>query len=305
MHRCQFLILVIMSLCWTNGLTAAEPSTEPTIVWSNPPSGALPMGVTHRTFSSAVAKVDVGYCVYLPPEYEMDTTKRYPVIYILHGNGGNETKNVSDGPLLAEGIKSGRWPAMILVFPNGGRSTMYHNSTDGRFPIETVFITELIPHIDSTFRTIAEAKGRCIEGFSMGGRGATHLAIKYPTLFCSLFCQAGNVPHILDDFDQGKLTPMLGKERANYEANDVYAMLNKNVDQIKKTMRIQVTCGKADPGHLATIRDFHAALIKLGIEHPYVEFDGLGHQKSNMIELMQPAWFDFHTESLRHFGAIK
>ena len=84
---------------------------------------------------------------------------------------------------------------MIMVFPNGGRSTMYQDSGDGRFMAETTFIRELMPHIDATYRTIADRKARCIEGFSVGGRGSTHLAMKYPELFGSLFNQSGTHGH--------------------------------------------------------------------------------------------------------------
>src|SRR5205085_1497127 len=118
------------------------------------------------------------------------------------------------------GILAGRWPPMIVVLPNGGKSTMYKDSYDGRFPIETIVIKELIPHIDQTYRTIAARKGRAIEGFSMGGRGATRLAIKHPDLFASLFCQAGNVPHTLAGYDPKKPdvfpNSYLGPDRANF-----------------------------------------------------------------------------------------
>src|SRR5215510_10467968 len=104
-------------------------------------------------------------------------------------------------PLLDEGIRSGKLPPMILVLPNGGKSTMYKDSYDGKYMGETNIIRELIPHIDSTYRTIAAREGRCIEGFSMGGRGSTRLAMKYPDMFCSLFNQAGNVMHVSETFD--------------------------------------------------------------------------------------------------------
>jgi S-formylglutathione hydrolase FrmB len=81
-----------------------------------------------------------------------------------------------------------------MVLPNGGW-TWYKNSWDGRFPVETSVVDELIPHIDQTYHTLAARWGRCAEGYSMGGRGSTRLALKYPELFCSLHNQAGNVPH--------------------------------------------------------------------------------------------------------------
>src|SRR5579871_5587980 len=59
--------------------------------WVNEPKpGSLPPGMTHHIYFSKSMGHDVGYCIYLPPEYESDTKRRYPVIYTLHGAGGNE-----------------------------------------------------------------------------------------------------------------------------------------------------------------------------------------------------------------------
>ncbi len=58
-----------------------------------------------------------------------------------------------------------------MVFPHGGRYTMYQNSGDGRFMAETMMMKELVPHIDVTYRTISYRKAVCIDGFSMGKRG--------------------------------------------------------------------------------------------------------------------------------------
>ena len=286
--------------------SGSPASNAPSIVWVNEPKEKdlpLPTGMTHHTFFSAVAKTNVGYCIYLPPGYETSGDKRYPVIYNLHGNGGNEFHSLEDVKLLHEGIVSGKWPPLIMVLPNGGKSTFYKDSYDGRFPIETMFIKEFIPYIDKTYRTIAARHGRCIEGFSMGGRGSTRLAIKYPEMFCSLFCQAGNVPHTAEGYDPSKPTEYpnsyLGPDKQNYIDNDVFLLLKKNVEQIKGKLRIQIACGTKDGGHLPTVRDFHQALLDLDIDHTYIELEGLEHQRTKMIETLAPVWFDYHVESLR------
>lgn len=277
----------------------------PSIVWVNPPQPdqELPAGVSHHTFPSKAAGRDVGYCVYLPPDYEASGERRYPVIYNLHGNGGNELTGMRSAEVLDEGIAAGRWPPIIMVFPNGGRSTFYKDSYDGKFPIETMFIKEFIPYIDGAYRTIAARHGRCIEGFSMGGRGSTRLAIKYPEMFCSLFCQAGNVPHTADNYDpsQPDVYPnsYLGPDKQNYIDNDVYLLLEKNLDQLRGRLRIQIACGTLDDGHLPTVRDFHRALVEHGFDHTYLELEGLKHNRLEMIERLKPIWFDYHVESLR------
>jgi endo-1,4-beta-xylanase len=290
----------------TTDVTAGNLAT----VWVNQPKpGSLPAGMTHHTYSSKSMGHEVGYCIYLPPGYEKDTGRHYPVIYTLHGAGGNELHGQLSAQVLQEGILAKRLPPMILVMPNGGRYTYYKDSYDGKFMGETTIIRELIPHIDATYRTIAGAKGRCIEGFSMGGRGATRLAMKYPEMFCSLFNQSGNVFHIADMFDPaqpGKYpNNYLGPDRARYVDNDAFLLLQKNVDRIKAGLRIQMYCGTTDDEHLPSVREFHEALLKAGVEHGYKEIEGLDHNQSKMIQLNRATWFDHHVESLKHAGAFK
>lgn len=289
----------------SSGRKAPAKEAGPSITWVNQLKAgqSLPTNTTHRTFRSAVANQDVGYCLYLPPGYADSGDRRYPVIYNLHGNGGNEFHSFEDVQVLHDGIVAGKWPPMIVALPNGGKSTFYKDSYDGRFPIETMFIQEFIPHIDATFRTIAARHGRCLEGFSMGGRGSMRLAVKYPELFCSVFCQAGNVPRTAENFDaenwKSYLGGYLGPDRRRYEADDVFLLTEKNLAAIQAGLRIQIACGTRDDGHLPTIRDYHAHLVKLGVDHTYLELEGLGHQRTKMIELLKPVWFDYQVESLR------
>jgi len=276
-------------------------------MWVAAVPDSLPAGVTHHTYKSAAMQREVGYCIYLPPGYAADATRRYPAIYHLHGAGGNETRTLYSAEVLHRGILAKRWPEMIMVFPNGGRATMYQDSADGRFLAETTVIKELIPHIDQTYRTIAAREGRCIEGFSMGGRGSTHLALKYPELFCSLFNQAGNVYHTSEMATAVKPTewPLnyLGNDADRLQANDSYVSLEKNLSRIKDKLRIQIACGTADDGHIVTVREFHRALLKSGVDHTYIEIEGLAHHQRKMIDLYAPVWFDYHVESLRWAAA--
>jgi enterochelin esterase-like enzyme len=262
----------------------------------------------HKTYFSKVAKETVGYCICLPPDYAANPNKRYPVIYNLHGNGGNEWNRGQECQVMHEGILDGRWPPMIMVFPNGGKSTFYKDSYDGKLPIETMFIKEFIPHIDKTYRTIAKREGRCIEGFSMGGRGSLRLAMKYPDMFCSLFCQAGNVPHTADNYDPNSPDSYpnyyLGPDKQAYIDNDAFLLLAKNLEQVKK-MRILMACGTQDDGHLPTVREFHQALVDHGVDHTYWELEGMKHERGKFIELLSPILYNYHVESLRRAGSLK
>lgn len=293
-------VLLWLILCST--VFAAKPKTKANQantddMWVTSPVPELPTNVTHHTFRSASMQREVGFCLYLPPGYEKDTQRRYPVIYHLHGAGGNETRSVYSASVLHEGILAGKLPEIVMVFPNGGRSTMYQDSGDGRFMAETMMIKELIPHIDATYRTIADRKARCIEGFSMGGRGSTNLAMKYPQLFGSLFNQSGNVYHVSDPANLPNA--YLGDNPQRLRDNDAFLNLTKNLDYIKANMRIQVACGTADPDHLKTVREYHAALTAAGMPHSYFEVEGLDHNQKKMIDGRKSTWFDFHIESLK------
>jgi len=272
--------------------------------WVNlPKPGQLPAGVTHHTYRSKSMGHDVGYLIYLPREYSSSPEERYPVIYNLHGAGGDELHSFESAELLERGIAEGRWPPMILVMPNGGKRTFYKDSYDGKYMGETTIIRELIPHIDSTYRTIAARRGRAIEGFSMGGRGSTRLALKYPEMFCSLFNQAGNVMHTADDFDPSKSGEYpnfyLGPDKSRYIDNDSFLLLKKNLAKIKDGLRIQVWCGTADAGHIVTVRAFHQALLDASVDHTYMEIEDLAHKRTQMVAMYDDVWFDYHVESFR------
>lgn len=100
-------------------------------MWVTSPVPELPTGVTHHTVRSRSMKREMGCCHYLPPGYEKDTERRYPVIYHLHGADGNETRSVYSASVLHEGTLAGKWPEIVMVFPNDGRSTMYQDSGEG------------------------------------------------------------------------------------------------------------------------------------------------------------------------------
>jgi endo-1,4-beta-xylanase len=164
----------------------SKPKRKP-FQWVNELKQDLP-GVTHATFHSPSMNVDVGYCIYLPPQYRAakNKTARFPVVYYLHGGRpGSETKSVKLVQYIDKQISAGKVDPMIYVFVNGGPVSHYNMPDRKNAMGEDIFVKELIPHIDATYRTIAERKGRGIEGFSQGGRGTTRIMFKHPELFCS------------------------------------------------------------------------------------------------------------------------
>jgi endo-1,4-beta-xylanase len=141
--------------------------------------------MTHGTFTSPSMGIPVGYNIYLPTGYEEDTNRNisYPVIYFLHGGRpGSESKNISLVGSVHAAIESRQVRPIIFVWVNGGEVSHY-NYGDSRG--EDVFVKELIPYIDRTYRTIDRRGGRALQGFSQGGRGTTRIMFKHPELFIS------------------------------------------------------------------------------------------------------------------------
>lgn len=156
---------------------AQRPRGErPPVSWVNPdlPRGE---GLTHRVLASKALGHDVGYVVWTPPDFDDSGRARYPVIYFLHGMGGNEASDSAGfSGLIARGIREGSVPPVICVFPNGGRSGY-------RGDVETMIVRELIPLVDKDYPTKANVRSRAVAGFSMGGAGAVRLSLLHPDLF--------------------------------------------------------------------------------------------------------------------------
>lgn len=138
--------------------------------------------VNFATLESEVLGRPLAYGVYLPPGYAA-SERSYPVVYLLHGSGNDETSWFTDGHAQAQLdalIDSGQIPPVIAVSPDAGLS-WYVNR---REPFESAFIAELLPEIDRRYRTQSE-RGRVLVGTSMGGYGATRYGLIYPELFAA------------------------------------------------------------------------------------------------------------------------
>jgi enterochelin esterase-like enzyme len=144
-------------------------------------------------FTSAILGRDVNYAVYLPPDYST-STRRYPVVYLLHGYTDSESGWIQFGEvnLAADRAIAGREiPPMIIVMPDGG-VTWYINDHQNKVRYEDMFVQEFIPHIDGSFRSRPEREFRGVAGLSMGGWGTLVYALRHPEFFsaCAAFSAA-------------------------------------------------------------------------------------------------------------------
>jgi len=166
------------------GANNQRPRRE--IKWVNPDIKEMP-GLSHHILQSKSLGHEVGYSVWTPPGYEKNTGKKYPVIYFLHGAGGNESADAAGfSDWAKKAIEAGNLPPVICVFPNGGMSGY-------RGEVETMIVDELISTMDKNYRTISKAKSRALAGFSMGGAGSVYLSIMHPELFCCAGSMGGGI----------------------------------------------------------------------------------------------------------------
>lgn len=143
----------------------------------------------------------VPYCVLLPPSYDTDKNRRFPILYFLHGLGDNEQSFVrSGGWNLTEDLwERGKLSEFLIVTPAGGAS-FYINSHDGRSRYEDFLLREFIPFIEHRYRTAGGRAQRGIGGISMGGYGALRLAFLHPELFGSVTAQSAALIEKLPEF---------------------------------------------------------------------------------------------------------
>jgi endo-1,4-beta-xylanase len=250
----------------------------PRAVWVDP-NRAEPNGTKYRTFASSVLGADVSYLVYLPPRYD-EETRKYPVIYWLHGLGGNQRAGATGFlPHVAKAIRQGDLPPAIVVLVNGVVSSFYCDWADGKRPVESVIVRDLIPHIDETYRTVARREGRVIQGYSMGGFGAAHLAFKYPQLFGTVVVDAGALireralqgPRLSGIFQEG-----FAGDIDRFMEQHPTRLVEKNAEQIRSRMRIRIGVGSKDD-LLPRNRELHELLERLKIEHEYEVVPEVAH----------------------------
>ena len=247
--------------------------------------------VQHRTFDSKAVGTKVSYHIYTPSVYDRETARRFPVMYWLAGSEGGDAPRARLVENVNARIEAGTLPPMLIVFANGITNSFWVDSKDGRMPMETIAIKELLPHIDATFRTVASAEGRLIEGVSMGGYGAAHLGFKYPGVFGSVsMISAGPLQEVFDVKAAPRGTPaaaqalldaVFGGDQDYFRMQSPWALAEQNADAIRD-MRIRQIVGDQD-NTLENNRKFDAHLNRLKIPHAFIVLPGIGHGEIHRI----------------------
>jgi len=136
------------------------------------------------SMTSVILGQEVNYSVVLPLDY-YSSNKTYPVVYLLHGLGDNESSWLEYGRIAQIGdaaVAAKEIVPMIFVMPQGFRN-YYVNDYAGTFLYEDMFVKELVPFIDKAYRTIPDNLHRATMGYSMGGFGALILPVRHMDVF--------------------------------------------------------------------------------------------------------------------------
>ena len=207
------------------------------------------------------------FLVYLPPSYNtpQGRTKRYPVLYLLHGAPGSDRDWFSGGKADQSAdtlIALGKIPELILVLPDGngrpGATSEWGNSYDHQQNIETYVAHDLVQYVDAKYRTIPEPAYRGIGGNSMGGFGAINIAIHHPDIFGFAISLGG----------------YYRAEGAIWGSNSAYMRANSPIDVLpteKPVWRLQIFLGAAtrDQPYYTDTRQFASELDRLQIPYQF------------------------------------
>jgi enterochelin esterase-like enzyme len=235
------------------------------------------------SLNSKILKGERKFAVYLPPDYET-SDRSYPVLYLLHGAGDDQTGWIQFGEVLQitdKAIEEGKATPMIIIMPDANTGQRgYFNSINGDWNYEDFFFQELMPYVEKVYRIKAEKRYRAIAGLSMGGGGSFMYALRHPELFssaCPLSAYIG--PLSLDEakkrFETSNPDLSEGRLVEYFRKHNALSMIEDLPEDKKNAVRWYIDCGDDDflyEGNSLV----HIAMKKKEISHEFRIRDG-GH----------------------------
>jgi S-formylglutathione hydrolase FrmB len=240
-----------------------------------------------QSLNSKILNRVVEYSIYLPQDYQ-SSSRKYPVLYLLHGYTDDETgwtqfgevKKIADESMAEVDVTD-----MIIAMPDGGLH-WYVNSHDGKTRYEDFFIEEFIPYIESTYKARASSEFRAVAGLSMGGHGTLLYAMKHPEMFTAaapLSAAAWGAKDVTaskqEDWDRyfGFIfgEGLEGEERLTAHVKDnlaLYLVESQDPEQLKK-VKWYIDCGDDDfliNGNM----ELHRIMTEKEIPHEFRVRDG-------------------------------
>jgi putative tributyrin esterase len=230
-------------------------------------------------FESKLVGKTLLYNVLLPVNYNQpeNRSKRYPVIYLLHGFSGHYTNWLEKTKLIDYAASY----EFIIVMPEGNDGWYTDSATVPTDKYESYIIEELIPDVEKRFRASSEREGRAIAGLSMGGYGAIKFGLKHPEMFALAASLSGAFSAATwDAKEPGAISDSLKQafgpaNSATHAANDVPRLAREAKAKGITLPFLYVDCGTED--HLfVDNREFISLLVELKIPHEYRQLPG-GH----------------------------
>jgi enterochelin esterase-like enzyme len=228
----------------------------------NIPHGTLQL---HKYFSTPLKRVR-GLYVYLPPQYFKNAQERFPVLYLRHGGGDNESswsQPAGRADIILENLIAKKQAVpMIIVMTNGltDGSWAGGSSKEGMQQLEEELMKDVIPLVEKTYRTKNSATNRAIAGLSMGGGQAYIMGLRNLDKFAWI-----------GEFSSGLLSD------AAFDINERAPGIFKNVEDVNRRLKLLwLGCGTDDPrinGH----NRFSENLKKLNVHHRLYNIPG-GHE---------------------------
>jgi len=263
--------------------------------------------VKNQIYSSSVLMQDIYYNIYLPPNYNL--SKDYPVIYFLHGFGGNQNESLSFMNTIDSLICKEDFPETIIIAPDGKKS-WYLDDFAGKFNYSSMFIKEFIPFVNKKYLISNDINKSIITGISMGGFGALRFSMLYPKEFgvcVSFMAGISTKEQICNDSEEDYLTyhqELYGKNlkpsaRANsffIKNNPLYIPNQINSEILKKKKWYIQTCD--NDYHSLPNAELHILFHKLNISHEFRIKDG-GHDGDCVNNSMNEAIGFIKTSLLR------
>jgi len=233
------------------------------------------------TLPSKILKGERKYAVYLPPGYE-HSERSYPVLYLLHGGGDDQTGWVQFGEVLHiadKAIREGIATPMIIIMPDASTGRRgYQNDITGEWRYEDFFFRELMPFVEKKYRIKGEKRYRAVAGLSMGGFGSFLYALHRPDLFssaCPLSAATGpsSVEEARNRYRQNNANLADSAIESYFKTQSVVSMINSMPDSLRRSVRWYIDCGDDDflyEGNSLA----HIAMRKREIPHEFRVRDG-------------------------------
>jgi enterochelin esterase-like enzyme len=209
----------------------------------------------HLSMESKILGMERMYAVYLPPDYTT-SERSYPVLYLLHGRGDDQTGWIQFGEVLRiadQAINDGTATPMVIIMPDANAVKKgYFNDIRNEWRYEDFFFEEFMPFVEKTYRIKGEKRYRAISGLSMGGGGTFMYALHHPELFssaCPLSASCG--PLSLDEMDdyfrRNEIYAVSdARKEEYYRQHSALALVNNLPADEIKAVRWYIDCGDDD-----------------------------------------------------------